>query len=114
MSTGRRATARLGGALLACALSGIGGLPLAAAEEKPPGTYGGPDYTVDYPQPPTRSENQSKLWFAADAWWALMLEPTGRVARVFELMPDHTWRPTSAVVNTDVADLGDAVHDGDI
>ena len=28
-------------------------------------------------------------------------------------MPDHTWRPTSAVVNADVGDVGDALSDGD-
>jgi hypothetical protein len=33
--------------------------------------------------------------------------------RVFELMRDHTWRPTSAVVNTDAGDVGDTLHDGD-
>jgi hypothetical protein len=91
-----------------------GGLAPAAAEQgTPPRTYEGPSYSAAYPEPPTQGENQSKLWFHADAWWALLVEPTGRSLRVFELMPDHTWRPTSAVVNTDVGDVGDALRDGD-
>jgi hypothetical protein len=70
---------------------------------------------VPPPQPasPTRTENQNKLWFHADAWWALMLDPTGRTVRVRELMPDHTWRATPAVINTNAGDIGDALHEGD-
>jgi hypothetical protein len=100
-------------ALLAAVLT-IGGLGPAAADQRTaPRTYEGPSYSAAYPQPPTRGENQSKLWFHADAWWALLVEPTGRSVRVFELMPDHSWRPTSAVVSTDVGDVGDALRDGD-
>ena len=100
-------------ALLA-ALATTGGLAPAAADEGAvPRTYQGGVYSRSYPVPPTQGENQSKLWFHADAWWALLVEPTGRSLRVFELMPDHTWRATSAVVNNDVGDVGDALLDGD-
>ena len=100
-------------ALLA-ALVTTGGLALAAADEGAvPRTYQGGVYSRTYPVPPTQGENQSKLWFHADAWWALLVEPTGRSLRVFELMPDHTWRATSAVVNDDAGDVGDALLDGD-
>jgi hypothetical protein len=68
---------------------------------------------VPPPVSPTRAENQNKLWFHAAAWWALMLDPTGRTVRVCELMPDHTWRQTPAVINTDTGDIGDALQDGD-
>ena len=95
----------------ALAMGGIG--PAAADRPMPPQTFEGPGYSATYTEPPTGSENQSKLWFHADAWWALLVEPTGRSARVSELMPDHTWRPTSAVVNADVGDVGDALRDGD-
>lgn len=62
---------------------------------------------------PTRGESQNKLWFHASAWWALMLDPTGRTVRVHELMPDHTWRPTPAVIDADTGDIGDALQEGD-
>jgi hypothetical protein len=98
---------------IAAALA-MGGLTPATADQgTSPQTFDGPAYSAAYPQPPTGAENQSKLWFHADAWWALLVEPTGRSLRVFELMPDHSWRPTSAVVNADVGDVGDALRDGD-
>lgn len=99
---------------LLAALATTGGLAPAAADEGAvPRTYQGGVYSRSYPVPPTQGENQSKLWFHADAWWALLVEPTGRSLRVFELMPDHTWRATSAVVNNAVGDVGDALLDGD-
>jgi hypothetical protein len=89
-------------------------LPVAVAAEATPRTYTGGTYAADLPlPPPTRTENQDKLWFHDDAWWALMLEPAGRSARAFQLLPDHTWGPTSAVINTDTTDVGDALHDGE-
>jgi hypothetical protein len=100
-------------ALLAAVATTVGLAPAAADEGVAPRTYQGAVYSRSYPQPPTQGENQSKLWFHADAWWALLVEPTGRSLRVFELMPDHTWRATSAVVNNDVGDVGDALLDGD-
>src|SRR3954453_3117097 len=42
-----------------------------------------------------------------------MLDPTGKTVRGNELMPAHTWRPTTAVVNADAGDVGDAVQVGD-
>ena len=107
------AAARTALALLATAALTIGLLPPATAAPANPQTYTGPSYSPTAGIPPTRPESQSKLWFHADAWWALLLEPTGRTVRVHELMPDHTWRPTTAVVNPDVGDVGDAFHDGD-
>lgn len=86
----------------------------AAADPGSARTYPGPPYGNDVATPPTRNENQSRLWFHADAWWALLLEPGTRALRVYELRPDHTWRPTGAVVNTDAVDTGDALRDGDL
>jgi hypothetical protein len=107
------AAARTALALLATAALTIGLLPPATAAPAPALTYPGPAYTTQVVRPPTGTGNQSKLWFHANAWWALLLEPTGRTIRVHELMPDHTWRPTTAVVNPDAGDVGDAFHDGD-
>jgi hypothetical protein len=115
MSSQPGRTARLGLAVCVAALLGWGQVPLsAAAVDAPlPVTYAGPSYSDQLSAPPTRTSTQTKLWFAADAWWALLSEPTGKSSRVFELMPDHSWRPTSAVVESDVAGTGDALHDGD-
>lgn len=110
MTSGRGAT-RSALVVLAATVLALGPLPVAAAPPTPK-TYDGPAYSPALGAP-TRPENQSKLWFHAGAWWALLLDPTGHVVRVHELMPDHTWRPTSAVVTSDAGDVGDAVPDGD-
>src|SRR4051812_30929137 len=81
---------------LAAALATPG--PSAAAEDSAR-TYVGPAFSTVLPA--TRSDNQSKTWFHADAWWALLLGSDGRTTGVYELMPDHTWRATTAVVNPD-------------
>jgi hypothetical protein len=113
MTTRARRTRGLGLLVVAVALA-TGGVTAATAETATqPQTFQGSGYSPAYTDPPTGGENQSKLWFHADAWWALLVEPTGRSVRVFELMPDHTWRPTSAVVNADAGDVGDALRDGD-
>ncbi len=62
---------------------------------------------------PTSYEQQDKMWFHDDAWWALMYDPDVGGSRVFELLADHTWRPTEAVVNDDPSDVGDALRDGE-
>jgi hypothetical protein len=114
MSPSLRRTVQVGLAVLASVAACIGLLlPTGARAEDTPKTYAGAAYSPELPLPPTRTENQSKLWFHADAWWGLLLEPTGRTVRVHELEPDHTWRPTPAVVNPDAGDIGDAVRDGD-
>ena len=140
MTTGgpRRPALCLAVAAAAALVIGAGLGPAAA--DSSPGTYIGPAYSTDpvtdhAPEPglppgavdpvtgkpvqgpeapsPTRAENQNKLWYHASAWWALMLDPTGRTVRVDELMPDHTWRATPAVIDTDTGDIGDALHEGD-
>ena len=99
--------------LLATVALVVGTAPLAVAAPLNARTYDGPAYSAQITTAPTGAGDQSKLWFHADAWWAMLLEPTGRAVRVFELMPDHTWRPTSAVINPDAGDAGDARRDGD-
>lgn len=98
--------------LVFCGLLTVVMLPPAAAAPFLPQTYVGASYTDQLRRPPTATENQSKIWFYADAWWALMVDDTGRTARVHELMRDHTWRPTSTVISEDVADVGDALLAG--
>ena len=105
--------ARLGLVLLATAALTVGQTPLVQAAPVNVRTYPGPAYSAEVARAPTGAGSQSKVWFHAGAWWALMLEPTGTAVRVNELMPDHSWRPTSAVVNPDAIDTGDALRDGD-
>lgn len=112
MTPGARRTRARWLLVLVAALAMGGVVPAAADTAARPRTFQGSTYSADYLEPPTSSENQRKLWFHADAWWALLVEPTGRSVRVFELLPDHTWRPTSAVVNADAGDVGDALRDG--
>lgn len=113
MTGGFRRAVRLVAAVLASVALALGPVLPAAAEDATPQTYKGPAFSPDVTDPPTRTASQSKLWFHAGTWWALLAEPAGRATRVFELMPDHSWRPTSAVVNTDAADIGDALLAGD-
>lgn len=111
---GRTSTvARAALALIACGVLVFGVVAGAAAAPGTARTYEGPTYSTQIVRTPTGVSSQSKLWFHGDAWWALLLEPTGRTVRVFELLPDHSWRPTSAVVNADAGDAGDALADGD-
>lgn len=104
---------RLGLVLLVLVTLTTGPAPVARADPVNVRTYPGPAYSPQVARSPTSAGSQSKVWFHADAWWALMLEPTGRAVRVSELLPDHTWRPTPAVVNIDAIDSGDALPDGD-
>lgn len=61
---------------------------------------------------PTADKPQSKLWYVAGAWWALMLSPADGAVHVFELRSDHTWRDTGTVVDTRSNSTGDALWDG--
>lgn len=78
-----------------------------------PRTYQGPGYSSGLPSDATQFASQSKTWFHDDAWWALMVGPTNTSLRVYELRPDHTWRPTTAVLDAAPGDTGDAVAAGD-
>jgi hypothetical protein len=111
---------RSGARLAALALATVGVLAIgqpavAAPDESQARAYVDTAFPADVTQSPTRAESQSKLWFHAESWWALLMEPTGRTTRVFQLMPDHTWRPTSTVVNSDtgIGSVADVAQDGD-
>ena len=71
-------------------------------------TYPGSSYGRDQRVVPTGTDEQSKLWYFDQAWWALMVAPADQTVRVHELMRDHTWRPTGAVVGG-AATVGDAL-----
>jgi hypothetical protein len=107
-----RSSGRRGLALTACLIVLAGPLPMASAAPVSPQTYVDTSFSDEIVAAPTRTENQSKIWFHDDAWWALLVEPTGATVRVHELTRDHTWRPTSAVITNDVDNVGDALLDG--
>jgi hypothetical protein len=112
--TAMRRGGRRGLALAACLVVLAGPLPMASAAPVSPETYIGTSFGDQIVAAPTRMENQSKIWWHDDAWWALLVESTGTTVRVHELTKDHTWRPTSAVVTADVENVGDALVDGNL
>lgn len=103
-----------------CLVAGSAWWPAAGFAQPPPSlddvpeSFVGPEFGMNRTMSPTRYDTQNKLWFHDDAWWALMLEPSGTVLRIFELRPDHTWRPTAAVISTAPLDTGDALSQGDV
>lgn len=83
-----------------------------AAETNGWSAYPGPRYGNELRQTPTASKPQSKLWWHDRAWWGLLYHPADATVRIAELMPDHTWRPTTAVVAGRPLSVGDALRDG--
>lgn len=53
----------------------------------------------------------NRLWFHDRAWWGLLVDTEGTV-RVHELVADHGWRPTDAVVARSPSAVGEAVPAG--
>ncbi len=94
-------------------------VPAPAADAEPVEStrarnYSGAEFGPGVTRSPTQRAQQSKLWFHDGAWWAAMADASSRDVRIFELMADHTWRPTAAVVNDDQGDTGDALADGEV
>jgi hypothetical protein len=58
---------------------------------------------------PSADKPQSKLWYLDGAWWALMVGAGGSQVSIHELLPDHTWRNTGAVVDSRTNSSGDAL-----
>lgn len=113
MTRGRGRSGRLALALLFMVLLVGWAAPAIAVpgQVTNPKTYGGPSYDPAFSMPATAAEGQSKLWYHDQRWWALIVESTStHSVRVHELMPDHSWRPTSALVATDALDSGDALE----
>lgn len=109
---GRRWVARLAATALAVGMLGLAAGTASAIDDVPV-SYPGPEYGDPAVTVPYRYGQQDKLWFHAGAWWALMRDDTDGSLRVHELLPDHTWRRTDAVINRSPQDTGDAVAVGD-
>jgi hypothetical protein len=96
----------------AMTLAGVSALAgPAAASDLGPVTYQGPVYGDLSSTPPTEDKPQSKLWFAAGTWWALMLSQQTGTIRVHRLLADHTWVPASGTVDNRPESTGDALWD---
>jgi hypothetical protein len=96
----------------AMALAGVSAVAgPAVATDVAPVTYQGPVYGDVSATPPTADKPQSKLWYAAGTWWALMLSQQTGTIRVYRLMADHTWVPASGTVDNRPESTGDALWD---
>jgi hypothetical protein len=103
--------ARLWTVAVLAAVLALGGLTWpaqASALDGVPQTYVGHVYG-DTVTNPNADKPQSKLWYHAGSWWALMAEAGGTAVRIHELMPDHTWRNTGATVDGRRNSTGDAL-----
>jgi hypothetical protein len=70
----------------------------AALAQGVPVTYKDFVYPSAASAAPTQDKPQSKLWYQAGAWWAVMATPSGSGVGIFELT-GHVWRNTGVVVD---------------
>ena len=91
----------------------IGMLPFltARAEAATPTAYAGHTYT-GAATAASADKPQSKLWYNAGSWWALMVNSAGTEIHIFELQSNHTWRDTGTVVDDRETSTGDALWSG--
>ncbi|HEX5014971.1 MAG TPA: hypothetical protein VFV72_12530 [Candidatus Limnocylindrales bacterium] len=62
---------------------------------------------------PTADKAQSKLWFAAGSWWAVMIEPTTNTFRIHRLdWKTQEWQDTGTVVDERASTEADVLWDG--
>lgn len=101
--------------LAAAALAAATALaPAAGAVGDQPGV---PQSYLDQPYPaavnrPSADKPQSKLWFHAGSWWALMASTGDGLVRIHALRPDHTWADTGTLVDSRLNSTGDALFSG--
>jgi Bacterial Ig-like domain len=90
----------------------VGGLLAPAGPAS--AAVGVPVTYVDHAYPstvtrPSEDKPQSKLWFHDGTWWALMVGAGTSQVFIHELMADHTWRNTGALVDGRLNSTGDAL-----
>lgn len=95
------------GVAVAAVLAGPAG---AQAQVGVPVTYQGPAYDTTVKRP-SENKPQSKLWYAAGAWWGLLVSPADDRVHIHELLADHTWRDTGVLVDDRLNSTGDAHWD---
>lgn len=94
--------------VVATIVSTVVAAPTALAAPGVPVTYRGHAYDTAVDKP-TADKPQSKLWYHDGSWWALMVESTGTLVFVHQLMPDHSWLNTGTVVDNRLNGTGDAL-----
>ncbi len=80
-----------------------------------PGTvvYRDGQYPAHASSAPSGDESQSKVWFAAGAWWAVMSTPDASETHIFRLdLSTQVWQDTGTVVDDRPASRADVVWDG--
>jgi len=89
--------------------------PTAPGQQGPPIGKTFPDFVVDpaIVKAPTSSAAQSKLWFAAGAWWGVLFTPVGDRQTIFRLDPTtQVWADTGTLVDERVTARTDTLWDG--
>jgi hypothetical protein len=89
--------------------------PTAPGQQGPPLGKTFPDFVVDpaIVKAPTSSAAQSKLWFAAGAWWGVLFTPVGDRQTIFRLDPaTQVWADTGTLVDERVTARTDTLWDG--
>ncbi|MGH2731881.1 MAG: hypothetical protein ACRDJG_02875 [Actinomycetota bacterium] len=61
---------------------------------------------------PTYDMAQAKLWHHDGAWWAALSSPAKDGIHLYELMADHSWRDTGAIVDPRPTGRADVLWDG--
>jgi hypothetical protein len=98
------------GPTLAIFAMSFAGLGVAHAAVGVPVTYEGHSYSTSVVRP-SADKPQSKLWFAGNTWWGLLVSAADSRVHIHELMPNHTWRDTGVVVDNRLNSTGDALWD---
>ncbi|MBI4942469.1 MAG: hypothetical protein HY830_17145 [Actinobacteria bacterium] len=84
---------------VAIATGGAGWVAAPAAAAGLPTTYTGPTVPATVVAPSADTQ-QSKVWRADGAWWAVMADTATGTPTIHELLTDHTWRDTGIAVDT--------------
>jgi hypothetical protein len=95
----RRVHVAIGGlvSIVALVAGPIVSAPSALAQGVPV-TYKDFVYSSAANAAPTQDKPQSKLWYQAGAWWAVMATPSNSGVGIFELV-GHSWRNTGVIVD---------------
>lgn len=87
--------------------------PASGTTTPPQLTLLGPGYRPDVVRSPTRMVAQSKLWYADDHWWGILVTPNGE-ARIFRLdIAGRSWQLAGPLVDERNDTFADALSEGE-
>jgi hypothetical protein len=98
-------------ALTVAALATGAGLASPASAGGVPVDFSGPTWT-GAATAPTADKQQSKLWRADGAWWAVMISKTKGLPTIHERRANNTWRDTLTVVDNRADSTADVWYTG--